>query len=63
MQSYDFLSGGNKGNLRKAPLKNGGSAGTRTQGHLIKSLILTLPYSQLLTITVLYNQNFSSKKH
>ena len=23
----------------------GGSAGTRTQGHLIKSLILTLPYS------------------
>jgi hypothetical protein len=37
MQSYDFLSGGNKGNLRKAPLKNGGSAGTRTQDHLIKS--------------------------
>ena len=40
MQSYYFLSGGNKGNLRKAPLKNGGSAGTRTQGHLIKSQML-----------------------
>ena len=40
MQSYDFLSGGNKGNLRKAPLKNGGSAGTRTQDHLIKSQML-----------------------
>ena len=41
MQSNDFLSGGNKGNLRKAPLKNGGSAGTRTQGHLIKSPVTT----------------------
>ena len=52
MQSYDFLSGGNKGNLRKAPLKNGGSAGTRTQDHLIKSHVTTVFHNNSQSNTV-----------